>query len=384
MLASRRVPALLLSLSLVCAGAIADGLRFKHPTRESIVAGRTEISFSVVSEGEPMARIDIFESGRLIGSAFAPDWSILFDAPEEGIQADIYAVGYGRNGALLDKARFKSREMGAIGKVDVQRVQFYPVVTDREGRFVTDLGPSAFVLRDEGVVVEFEALFDRDQSLNVALVVDASSSMVDKLGSLRLATARFVRQLDPDDRVSLHAFNDTLRPVVPLSLRRAQLMRGLESLRASGGTALYDALTRVLDEMRSVHGRKVIMLFSDGKDVRSLASLERVISLARRSDTTLYAIATTRESKRSTSRQDLLTLAEETGGRAWFVDRPEEIGAIYDQILQHLRSQYVLGYEARSATEGLRRVEIELPGHPDLQVNHRPHYYHVIGNGDTR
>jgi Ca-activated chloride channel family protein len=366
------------------AGALADGLRFKHPTRESLVAGRTEISFSVVSEGEPMARIDVFESGRLIGSAYPPDWSILFDAPEEGIQADIYAVGYGKNGEVLDKARFKSRETGTIGKVDVQRVQFYPVVTDRSGNFVTNLDADAFVLRDEGRAVEFEALFDRDQSLNIALIVDASSSMVDKLGSLRLATARFVRRLDPDDRVSLYAFNDTLRAVVPLSLRREQLQRGLESLQASGGTALYDALTRVLGEMQKVHGRKIIMLFSDGKDVRSLASLERVISLARRSDTTLYAIGTTRESERSASRQDLLALAEETGGRAWFVDRPEEIGSIYEQVLQHLRSQYVLSYEMPFAREGLRRVEIELPGHPKLDVNHRPHYYHTPRNGDSR
>ena len=95
MLAGRRVPALLLSLSLMSAGALADGLRFKHPTRESLVAGRTEISFSVVSEGEPMARIDVFESGRLIGSAYPPDWSILFDAPatevSDGDIAALYA-----------------------------------------------------------------------------------------------------------------------------------------------------------------------------------------------------------------------------------------------------------------------------------------------------
>jgi VWFA-related protein len=119
---------------------------------------------------------------------------------------------------------------------------------------------------------------------------------------------------------------------------------------------MYNALYISLKELVKVQARsdddvrrRAVVLLSDGEDTSSLVTFEEVLDLAKRSATTIYAIGLqSKESSISKGFREaefvLRQLAQETGGRAFFVQRPEDLGGIYGEIADELASQYVLGY----------------------------------------
>ena len=92
-----------------------------------------------------------------------------------------------------------------------------------------------------------------------------------------------------------------------------------------------------------------MVLLSDGEDTSSLVTFEEVLDLAKRSATTIYTIGLqSRETSMSKGFREaefvLRQLAQETGGRAFFPQRAEDLAGIYGEIADELASQYVLGY----------------------------------------
>ena len=123
-------------------------------------------------------------------------------------------------------------------------------------------------------------------------------------------------------------------------------------------------------------GKRAIILLSDGTDEGSRYSFDESLEYARRSGVAIYTRGDQPSSKNADMRAKLMRLADETGGRFFFIERAKELDGIYDTIQQELRSQYLLAYQStkEGGTDKFRAVEVKV-GKPGLEAKTARGYY---------
>lgn len=361
---------------LAVAVAAGDGIDLIEPKENEVVLGTTRFVFAVDESTTPPDSIDVYVGGFLLGTARAPEWEISVDVPARLAGKEIQAVAL-KDGRPLRKLTRRTRQVGLLEDVAVPMVQLYPVVVDRRGRFVQDLERDDFEVLDQHRPIAIERFSVRPESLRFALVLDVSRSMQLKIAFVREASLRFLDRLEADDEVGLFAFNHALMRLVPIGTDREAVRQGIRSMTAGGGTALNDAMFQILERMDEDQGRKVVFLFSDGRDERSIVSLPTVVQAAHRGQVIIYAVGTIGAEDEGHSRADLETLANETGGEVFFLRSLEQLDKVFDSVVESLRSQYALGYTPPPGPEGLRAVEVRVRD-PKLDVRCRQHYYYEM------
>ena len=370
---------LLIALTLLAgwspATADAGPVRMTSPDEEAILYGPTEFLFEVPSRDPEIRSIDIYVGGKLIGTAESPGWSFSWDAPKSAVGDSITATVHDADG-FVQRIRIETRDLPFQQQVQSSLVQLFPVVVNRRGTYVSDMGREDFFILDRGQPIEIENFALRPETLSLSMLIDVSASMESKMPQVQNASLRFVEQLDPEESVAVYAFNHSLSPKTPMGLDRDAVEQSILSLQAGGSTALYDALFRVLHDLRETPGRKALFVFSDGKDERSLISLETVVRAAHESSVILFAAGALQPGEDESARGRLDALAEETGGQAFLLRGVEELDDAFDKILAHMRAQYVLSYTPPEGEEGLRQVEVGVhrKGH---RVLCRKSYFHT-------
>lgn len=341
---------------------------------KSVIAGATELRFEVAEHVPAVERVDVYVRGRLIGAARPPDWTVLWNAPVDLGQAEILAVAYAAS-EIVDKIRLETLDVGFSDEINVSAVQLYPVVRNWRGAYVNDLTEKEFTVLDAGQPVHIEYFATEASTLTLFLLLDASGSMENDLSVVKDSALRLIDQLRDDDLVAVYSFNHATSVLHAAASDRQAAKESLFGLRAGGGTALYDAVIRVLRDAESLAGRKSVVLFSDGMDERSLTSLSRTIDTARKSEVLIYTIGTRRTNDDEKARQDLKQLAEETGGETFLIERFKQLPGIFDAILSDLRAQYILSFAPREGPPGWRNVEVDVTRR-GLRVRCRKSYYH--------
>lgn len=136
---------------------------------------------------------------------------------------------------------------------------------------------------------------------------------------------------------------------------------GLTSLRARGGTALHEGLLFALRQFDGIEGQRVVLLFSDGREGSDRLASEAVLEYARRSGVTIYTIGLDISVRAGAERTLLERLARDTGGRAFFVERAEEVPQVASRIEQDMRSRYVVAYQSTNPSgDGFRVVDVQI------------------------
>ncbi|HOG28609.1 MAG TPA: VWA domain-containing protein [Vicinamibacterales bacterium] len=270
----------------------------------------------------------------------------------------------------------------------IDLVSLTVTVTDGSNRYVTDLDSGDFTVFEDGVRQDVGVFSRTSLSLSVALLLDSSASMEERMSVARTAALGFVASLRPQDEVQLIDFDSRVRVVAPFTTSRPDLERAVRSVEAGGSTALYTAIYVALREMAKTEARSVeaqrrqaIIVLSDGEDTTSLVSYDAVLDLARRSDTVIYAIGIdARSAGRGKGFNEaafvLRELTAQTGGQAFFPERLDELPAIYAHISRELSSQYLLGYvSSNSRRDGeWRRVSVRV-SRPGAAARTRSGYY---------
>jgi VWFA-related protein len=254
-------------------------------------------------------------------------------------------------------------------------------VTDKAGRLVTDLPREQFNVYDEGRLQEIAAFSSEDIPVSIALVIDDSGSMGQKLGQVIAASLSFARWSHPEDELVVIEFNDQVRDALDGRRLRAadlpELERALRTLRPDGQTALYDALMDGLSHLdASTHTRRVLVLVSDGGDNASRATLETVLQRAQRSNVTMYTIGLFDESSKDSNPGVLKRLADSTGGERFLPKSPGPLLAACERIAREIRNSYTVGYEPPDRDGRFHRLRVELndPRARSLKVRTRPGY----------
>ena len=196
-----------------------------------------------------------------------------------------------------------------------------------------------------------------------------------------------------------------------------------QSAHRHNGTQLYDAIYLAATEiLQKPQGRKAVIILSDGQDRGSKETLNDAVEAAQRSDTSIYAIYFKGEEEghrgfgdrggrmggprigfpggggggypgsgggypggsrypreerepRVDGRKILTEIATKTGGQMFEATKKENVDAIYAQIAEELRSQYMLAYTPDKSTEaGYHRVTLSTKD-KDLKVQTREGFY---------
>lgn len=253
----------------------------------------------------------------------------------------------------------------------VESVVIDAFVTDRD-RAVPGLVKEDFILKDNGVTQPFDLIPADSIPIRAVLVFDTSSSMKGaKLDSLRGAAWSFVEKLRPEDEVALVTFSDEIAWLAPLSPDHAQTRLALLKLRAAGGTSAHDALFTAL-LMPSSSYRTLVILFSDGEDNTSWLGEKALRAFVERSNALIHVVAARsvdfvqgfagrHRPPDSTHVKTMRALAEVTGGSLIEVNAPERIEAAFTQILEAMKSRYVLRYTPDTdPTPGWHTLDLKL------------------------
>ena len=267
-------------------------------------------------------------------------------------------------------------------------------VTDGSRRFVSGLQAADFAVYEDGVQQRVQFFESGDVPIDLILLIDASSSMRDKMNGVHVAALGFLKTLRDGDRGAVVAFSDSVAVAQPLTADHAALTTAVKAIRAHGATALHNAVYIALKEFgRSAQQgsdvrRQAIAVLSDGEDTSSLVSFDDVLGLARRSGVGIYPIrlpsqfGTLRanlDGNRkhfSESAYSMKMLAQETGGQAYFPTIIRELKNVYAVIAQELSTQYSIGYTPTNARRDgrFRRIVVQLPAQPELNPRARAGY----------
>ncbi len=252
--------------------------------------------------------------------------------------------------------------------VDVKVVNVLATVLSKKGEIIRDLNKDDFVLTENGRPQEIRYFARQsDLPLTLGLMVDTSMSQRRVLDAERAASFRFLDQVlrEDKDQVFITQFDMSVMLKQPLTSSRRKLedalsyvdtpsRRDLEVQGNAPGTLLYDAVLKESREiMQNQHGRKALILLTDGVDTGSEATLAQAAVAAQRADTLIYSILFSDATFYGSpfghlggpdGRGVLQRLSKETGGGFLEVSKKHSIEEIFGVIHDELRSQYSLGY----------------------------------------
>jgi len=269
--------------------------------------------------------------------------------------------------------------------LEVNRVDMLFTVTDKKGRFITDLGKDDFAVfenRRPQTIQEFTA--ESDLPLRIAILIDTSNSIRDRFKFEQQAAVDFINSVirRGQDRAMLVSFDSSAELVADLIDDPDKLAAAIRSLRPGGGTALYDALYYAcrdklqLDKPR-YRFRRAVIIVSDGDDNQSRVSRDQALEMAQKADAVIYCISTNITRIESDGDKILKYLALETGGQSFFPFKAEDLAQSFENIANELRHQYAIFYRPEPFhTDGLyHTVDLRVKNRHDVVVRARKGYY---------
>ena len=270
-------------------------------------------------------------------------------------------------------------------QVDVTRVSLLFTVTDRKGRFVTNLTKDDFEVIDSKKpqsILEFNA--ESDLPLRLGILIDTSNSIRERFRFEQDAAIEFLNNTlhANQDRAMLVTFDTSAELVSDLISDTERLATAIRSLRPGGGTSLYDAIffacrDKLSQDQPKHKFRRAIVIVSDGDDNQSHYTRDQALEMAQKADVVVYGISTNISKIESDGDKVLKYLTSETGGRAFFPFKVEDLEQSFENIANELRHQYNIAYRPEPLkTDGLfHPVELRVKGRKDLVVHVRKGYY---------
>ena len=280
-------------------------------------------------------------------------------------------------------------------EIFIRRVRLPITVVDKKGQFISGLTKNDFVVFEDKVPQQIETFSDdlgQSQPVFVAVLMDTSPSTAGKLKFEQESALNFIYTVTRarKDQVLFATFDHEINLRQDFTNKLELLDRAVSSVKQTGTqTALYDAIWQFCDEkLRTAGGRRVMVVITDGEDTFSHADIRDAISIAQRTETTIFAISTKAgfistvpgvEAGEVKDKKDraLTTLAEETGGVAFFTGDMLSLERAFNKISKELRAQYLVTYKPlNDRYDGnFRKIDVKLAeGRKDLKVRTKNGY----------
>ena len=296
--------------------------------------------------------------------------------------------GYRSQTKVLDHKSEKPEPTAESLVINVDLVNVLFTVTDRKGKLVTDLDKQNLkLLEDNRLQTITNFARETDLPLTIAVLIDTSTSIRDRFKFEQQAAIDFLyRTLRPrKDKALLITFDSAIELVQDFTDNAEALAKAIRQVRPGGGTKMFDGIYLACQEkLKGESGRKIMILISDGDDNLSLETLAGTLEMAQKSDVSIFAISTNSSGffgiTAPKADKVLKRLAEDTGGRAFFPFKAEDLSESFQDISAELRSQYSMAYRSSNpARDGsFRSIKIETD-RKNLKVKARKGYYAAKG-----
>jgi VWFA-related protein len=332
----------------------------KNRRYDNSVDAEAEVS---LPEGQKLDRLEFYLGETLLATHYQPPFRQPITLPSSGLLTYVRVLAYLEDGNTNEDMVFINAP-DLLEEVDIQFVQLYTSVLDRSSRPVAGVGQDEFRIFEDGIeqeIARFEIV--EELPIHAGILFDTSASMVDRLEQARDAALQFFRQIiTPKDRASFITFNQRPTLASQFTADVDTLAAELAGLKAEGGTALYDSIVFSLYYFTGIRGQRALLILSDGQDQSSRYSFEEALQYAQTVGVKIYTIGLELPKSDTGSRSQLSKLANQTGGRAFFVNSVFELPAIYSAIEEELRSQYLLAYQSTNTSGAgeFRSVEVKL------------------------
>jgi VWFA-related protein len=264
----------------------------------------------------------------------------------------------------------------AVFHASARLVEVPATVMDDHGRYIDDLPASGFQILDGGKAVPLAAFESRGEPVSVALLLDTTASMELSLAALKSAATQLISALRPDDTVAVYSLTGGMSQLQPFTTDKTAATRAV--LRASIGsmTALYDGLLLVNRDLARRTGKKAIVVFTDGEDNISTLTGDTAVLRAKTAGVPIYTIAQGGALYSRALLGRLAGVSQATGGLAFTLQSPAEIGAVFARVLQDLLHGYLLAFQpAPVEAGGWRKIEVMLRPPRGRTVRAREGYF---------
>jgi VWFA-related protein len=260
-----------------------------------------------------------------------------------------------------------------IFRSETRLVVLHATVVDKNGNLVTTLPREAFRVFENGTQQTLRLFRREDIPVSMGIIVDNSGSMRPKRQKVESAALGLVKASNPQDEVFIVNFNDDAYLDVPFTNDIKKMEEGLSRIDSRGGTAMRDAISMSIDEMKAKakKDKKIIFLVTDGNDNTSAITIERLIEKVRESEILVYTIALLNEEDRGEAkkaRRALSALAGASGGMVYYPKDLVDVEKLALSVAHEIRNQYVLAYSpTNSVLDGSFRqihVTVDGPGRP--------------------
>ncbi len=339
-------------------------VRITSPGKDEKVTGRVPVRAEVViPEERRIEKVDFLLNDELLTSLSDDPWQAMLDVPAESEVETAYVtvVATLDDGSRAEAVRFVNSPQ-FVENLEVNLVEMLATVLDKNNRPVPGLGQEDFSVLEDGraqLIDRFERV--EDLPLSIGITIDTSGSMATALPEAQKAAVGFLRSvMSPRDRAFVVSFAREAALLVPPTDDLRAIEASLEDLQSIGWTALHDAVVTSLYYFRGFRGQRALILLSDGDDSASHYAFREALEYARRSGVVIYTVGLDVGSLKSGIRGKLNQLANETGGRSFYIRQAEELEAVYKEIEEELRSQYFLAYSSDNAgtDDAFRTIEL--------------------------
>jgi len=346
----------------------APQLKILSPGEDSYVSGVTLLRASIVP-AEAASTVTFFVDGRQVCALTRPPFECEWDAGPALGEHQVRAVAALTTGGRAVQT-IRTKAVTVTEKVNVDVVQVTVTVSDGRGRFVRNLPRTAFRVLEDGKPQGITHFTSEDVPLEIVVAIDISGSMTPAMPKLKTAVKEFLKDVPNQDLVTLLGFNDSIFTLTRKAGDVAERSRAVDRLAPWGSTALYDVILRGVEMLGRQTGRKALIVFTDGEDQGSHATINDVERRLQSSDVTLYMIGQGRGVTLDTLKKVMERLSNPTGGRALFTDSVDELHESFADLLDELSNQYLLGYEPINTKHDdvWRKIKVEVDGHHEVRA----------------
>jgi len=376
MIPGRAWPSLVIA---ACAGATisiwaaqgsadAPALKILSPGEDAYVTGSTLLRAGITPP-DAVTGVTFFVDGRQVCALATVPFECEWDAGATITAHQVRVVATIKGGTRIVQT-VRTKSVGYVERVDVDVVQVTVTIADGHGKFVRNVPQTAFHVFEDGRPQAVSHFASEDVPLELVAAIDISGSMAPAMPKVKTAVKEFLRDVPPEDQVTLLGFNDSIFTLTRKATDPAERIKAVDRLAPWGSTALYDVLLRGVEMLGRQTGRKALVVFTDGEDQGSHATINDVERRLQSSDVTLYMIGQGRGVTMEPLRRIMERLSLPTGGRALFTDSIDELHAAFADLLDELSNQYLLGYQSSNSRrdDAWRKIKVDVDGHHDVRA----------------
>ena len=357
--------ACLLSLTAARQAPASASIRITSPLGRTGVVAKVRIVAQVdVPAGQTLSIVSFYVDGKLVGTAAPSHYSTVEWVDENPFEKrEIVAQA-------ADSAGHVIRDVVVLPAfaitdfTEVTSILLEAGISDKTGRFISDLASSAFAVSDNGVPQKIDMVARETMPTTLVLLVDNSQSMSRNMEFVRLAAERLAGALRARDQVIVAPFNAHIGTITGPTNDGPTIAQAISAMQAAGGTAFLDGLRESTKLLEGFDGRRAVILITDGYDENSTMPIDEVISAAQTAQSTVYVVGIGGVAGISLKGERMLRrIADETGGRIFFPPREPDLVSIADQVATDAHSRYLITYTPVNQRQDrtCRPVAVDVP-----------------------